>query len=96
MPGINGKTSSGFEFHIEEAALDDWEVLEAIVDINSGHYSAAVRVLKLLLGDEQTKKLKEHCRNKETGRVPKNAMFRELSDILSLSGSDRNDRSKNV
>lgn len=96
MADIRGKTASGFEFTIEESALDDWEVLEAIVDISSGHYSAAVRVLKLLLGEEQTALLKKHCRNMKTGRVPKNAMFRELSDILSLSGSDRNDRSKNV
>ena len=95
MADIRGKTASGFEFTIAESALDDWEVLEAIVDIGSGHYSAAVRVLKLLLGEKQTGSLKEHCRDKETGRVPKNAMFRELSDILSLSGRDT-DKSKNV
>lgn len=88
------KTSSGFEYQIADGALDDWEVLEALVDIENGHYSAAVKILKLLLGDEQAKQLKEYCRDKKTGRVPKGKMFTELSDILSPKSEE--DGSKNA
>jgi len=89
--GINGKTTSGFEFFIDEKALDDWEVLEALVDIDSGHFGAAVRVLKLLLGEKQVKELKEHCRDKQTGRVPRDAMFSELSEILKVKSTKNKD-----
>jgi hypothetical protein len=48
-----------------------------------------VKVLRLLLGADQAKKLKEHCRDKESGRVTQKAMFSELADIL--KGSDSED-----
>ena len=33
---ITGKTERGFEFQIEEEALDDMELLDALVDIDNG------------------------------------------------------------
>ncbi len=92
---LKGKTSTGFEYEISDDALGDWEITEALVDIDDGKYSAAVKVIRLLLGADQAKKLKEHCRDKESGRVTQKAMFAELADILSSSNSD-DDKSKNA
>lgn len=92
---LKGKTSTGFEYEISDEALGDWEVTEALVDIDDGKYSAAVKVLRLLLGADQAKKLKEHCRDKESGRVTQKAMFSELADILKGSDS-KDDKEKNA
>lgn len=92
---LKGKTSTGFEYEIADEALGDWEVTEALVDIDDGKYSAAVKVLRLLLGKDQMKRLKEHRRDKETGRISQSAMFEELADILKGSGSE-DEKAKNA
>jgi hypothetical protein len=92
---LTGKTSSGFEYSISDEALSDWEVLEALTEIDDGHYSAAVRVVNLLFDKEQKKALMEHCRDKKTGRVPQKNIFTELSEILTGSGSD-DEKAKNA
>ncbi len=91
---LKGKTSSGFEYELSDEALNDWEVLEALTDIDEGHYSGTVRVLRGLLGDEQLKALKEHCRG-EDGRITQTGMFSELADILKGSGAE-DEKEKNV
>ena len=35
---MKGKTSSGFEYELDEAALDDYELLETLQDIDDGDY----------------------------------------------------------
>lgn len=80
---IKGTTASGFDFEIEESALDNWELLEALVDIDDGHIGGAVHALKMLLGEKQFKALKEHCRDKTTNKIAQKDMFDELSEILS-------------
>lgn len=78
---IAGKTKTGFEFSIEDTALDDWELLEVLADIDDGKTQKIGTAIKLLLGDEQAKALKEHCRNDE-GRVPTSAMMAEVGEIF--------------
>lgn len=78
---IAGKTKTGFEFSIEDAALDDWELLEVLADIDDGKTQKIGTAIKLLLGADQAKALKEHCRNDE-GRVPTSAMMAEVGEIF--------------
>lgn len=78
---IAGKTKTGFEFSIEDAALDDWELLEVLADIDDGKTQKIGTAIKLLLGADQAKALKEHCRNDE-GRVPTSAMMAEMGEIF--------------
>ena len=78
---IAGKTTSGFEFTIEDSALDDWELLEVLADIDDGKTQKIGSAVKMLLGSEQAEALKEHCRNEE-GRVPTSAMMKEIGDIF--------------
>ena len=85
---IAGKTKTGFEFSIEDGALDDWELLEVLADIDDGKTQKLGAAIKLLLGDEQAKALKEHCRNDE-GRVPTSAMMKEIGDIFAALKENR-------
>jgi hypothetical protein len=78
---IAGKTKTGFEFSIEDGALDDWELLEVLADIDDGKTQKIGSAIKLLLGADQANALKEHCRNDE-GRVPTSAMMAEMGEIF--------------
>lgn len=78
---IAGKTKTGFKFSIEDGALDDWELLEVLADIDDGKTQKIGTAIKLLLGADQAKALKEHCRNDE-GRVPTSAMMAEVGEIF--------------
>ena len=84
---IKGKTGSDFEFEVSEAALDDWELLEILSEIDDGKTQKLGAAVKLLLGDEQAEQLKEHCRT--DGRVSASAMFKEISDIFKALKSSR-------
>ncbi|MGT2800861.1 hypothetical protein Javan290_0020 [Streptococcus phage Javan290] len=77
---LKGTTESGFSFEISEERLDNYELLETMaeVDDNPLLYS---KVVKLLLGDEQAKKLKEHLRN-ENGFIPNALIGNEIRDIF--------------
>ena len=77
---ITGTTSTGFAFSIPEEARDDWELVEALVRVDKGDVSATVDALRLLMGDEGYRALKEHCRR--GGRVSAGAMIAELREIL--------------
>lgn len=78
---LTGKTTTGFDFTIEDSALDDWELLEALADIDDGKTQKIGTAVKLLLGKEQADALKNHCRNDE-GRVPASAMMAEVGEIF--------------
>lgn len=78
---LTGKTTTGFDFTIEDSALDDWELMEVLADIDDGKTQKIGTAVKLLLGKEQADLLKEHCRNDE-GRVPATAMMAEVGEIF--------------
>lgn len=80
---IAGKTKSGFEFTVKDTALDNWELLEVLSDIDDGKTQKIGAAVKLLLGTEQADALKEHCRNDE-GIVPASAMMAEISEIFTV------------
>ena len=82
MAKITGKTKTGFAFSIDEEARDDMEMLESIIAIEKGAYTAVPDVVISLLGKEQKAKLYEHCRNKKTGRVLASKVFAEIENIF--------------
>lgn len=84
------KTTSGFEINIDQTRFDNAELLDALSDLNAGDSLAVSRVLSLLLGKEDKKRLYDHCRA-EDGRVPIEALSQEIEDIFNFSG----DASKN-
>ena len=82
---IKGKTATGFSFSIDEDARDDMELLETITRIDDGETQLAPKVIGLLLGEEQKKKLYDHCRGK-SGRASATRVFEELKSIFDELG----------
>ena len=85
---LTGETKTGFKYAVDEAALNDWELLEDLdgIENNPQQY---VRVAKRLLCKEQYEALKEHCIN-DNGRVDMTKMFYEISDILTSNNRIKN------
>lgn len=76
---IKGKTKSGFNYHIDESILQDYELLEAIAETEKNPIFIT-KVVRMLLGDD-TDKLKEHVRD-EKGHVSIEKMNVEITEIF--------------
>ena len=86
---MKGKTSSGFEYELDEAALDDYELLEDLCELDDGNSAKTTSVLNRLLGKEQKDRLKEHLRT-ESGRVPASKMMIEIGEIFNSVKEGKN------
>lgn len=85
---IKGTTESGFEFEISDETLNDWELTEALAELQENQF-AVVKVSKLLLRDnDQYNKLKEHV--KVNGRIDQNKMSDEVLQIFKSSQQTKN------
>ncbi|HGK6894140.1 TPA: hypothetical protein ACJ5R0_001871 [Streptococcus agalactiae] len=73
------KTSSGFEYKIEESRLKNYELVEALADLESNPLSLP-KVLRLLLGD-QVESLKNHLCASD-GTVSTEALMEEVKEIF--------------
>ena len=82
---LKGKTDTGFRFSIDEEARDDMELLENLALMAGGDLSVMPNTLVMLLGEEQKKKLYDHCRG-ESGRVSSKKVMAELEDIFNKAG----------
>ena len=85
---IEGKTTSGFEYSIEEYKLDNWELLEVLNELGDSP-NKIVSVLPYLFDEEQVKALKEHNRDKKTGVVSASKMVADVMDVF------KNNKAKN-
>lgn len=77
---IKGKTSTGFEYKISKARLENYELMELLGELENNSL-VLPRVVISLLGKEQTAKLKDHLREKD-GTVNTEKMTNELQDIF--------------
>ncbi|WP_270603988.1 hypothetical protein [Dorea amylophila] len=78
---ITGTTESGFRYTLPPDAIDDYELLEDLCDIDNGDASKITIAARRLLGDTQLEALKDHVRN-ENGRVPATKMVKEITQIF--------------
>ncbi len=78
---LKGKTASGFSFKISEDTRDDMELLENIARYDAGERMTLPLILKALLGEDQKKKLYEHCRGKN-GKVSSKMVLDEVKNIF--------------
>ena len=83
---IKGKLKSGFEFEIPEEARDNMELVDAIVESEANPLEMS-KVVKLLLGDEQRRRLYDHLRT-EKGNVPVTAVADAVAEIFQNSGQE--------
>lgn len=86
---ITGITKTGFKFKIDKAIADDMEIFELIEQLDEGNTTALPKLLNRLLGESQKKALYDHVRN-EAGRVPIEAAFAEIKEILTTPGELKN------
>lgn len=86
---IKGTTTTGFEFELEDEVLDDYELLEVLVEVDKGNYGLVTKMVDILLGESQKEALKNHIR-KNTGRVSAKKMMEEISEIFQASNSLKN------
>ena len=80
---ITGKTESGFEFEIDARIKDDHDFVEAADEVGTSGLGSS-KLFKILLGEDQYKKLKAHCREKDVF-LSSERMMQEFQDIMSVS-----------
>lgn len=82
---IEGKTKRGFAYAIAEENVDQ-EFLDALAEAEDGQPLKVSKALRLLLGEEQRKKLYDYLRN-DKGKVPIDDVMEAFYDILSNDGT---------
>ena len=78
---ITAKTESGFSIELEDDALEDQELFDAISGMQDGNVFSMSHLTERLLGTEGRKKLYDHLRN-DKGRVPPQAVAQALNELL--------------
>lgn len=86
---ISGKTKSGFEYAIENNVFDNMELVDTIAEATEDDPVALSKLVKMVLGTEQRKKLYDHLRT-EDGRVPTAAVFAAVGEIFTSFGQGKN------
>ena len=90
---MKGKTSSGFEYEIDDEVKDDMELLDALIELDEGEPAGIKKATLIMLGQEQKNALYEHCR-KQNGRVSASMVIAEFKEILD-SAQETNTELKN-
>lgn len=85
---MKGKTSTGFEFDIEDERLDDMELVDIMAEIDENPLLMP-KLCKMLLGEEQKKRLYDHLRS-EDGRVTIEATTNAIQEIFNSPGDLKN------
>ena len=85
---MKGKTSTGFEFDIEDEGLDDMDLVDIMAEIDENPLLMP-KLCKMLLGEEQKKRLYDHLRS-EDGRVPIEATTNAIQEIFNSPGDLKN------
>lgn len=77
---LKGTTKSGFEYEVSDDAMNNFELIEVLAEVDTNPLQLP-RLVKMLLGDDQKKKLADHLRT-ETGTVPLDAISVEIMEIF--------------
>jgi len=85
---IEGKTDTGFMYKVSEENLDNYELLEALGEVEENPLVIS-KVVNLLLGKKQTEKMKDHVRSKN-GIVSSEKMTEELKSIFESVNKAKN------
>ena len=85
---MKGKTSSGFEYQIDENTLDDMRLLDLIVEVAEGDLTKISHVADRVLG-KQKEELYKHLEGKD-GRVSIKKVSDEITEIFSQGNAGKN------
>ena len=86
---ISGVTKNGFAFEITAERADNMELIDALADIDDGNLLAVSKVLTLLLGPEQKKKMYDFVRT-EDGIVSAQTVSEMIVEILATKKETKN------
>ena len=80
-------TYDGLTIDVDENALDNMELLEAIeLSDENGIYTT--KAVRLFFGDENKKKIYDHFRDPETNRVPVEKVIDFMLEAIGQLGDD--------
>lgn len=79
---VTGKTENGFEFSVQESALNDYRLLKIFRQIDKGRADYMVDAIDMLLGDKQSERLESFIQQRD-GEVTTSAVFAEFKNIMS-------------
>lgn len=85
---IKGKTTSGFEYEVTRARLENYELIEVLSEVDQNPLLLP-KTVNLLLGKEQTEKLKDHLRDEE-GLVSADKISNEIMEIFKNQTETKN------
>lgn len=78
---MKGVTKSGFAFEIPENVMDNMELVDILADEETDMSFRISRITRMVLGKEQRQRFYDHHRT-EDGRVPVEAVIREMDEIF--------------
>lgn len=82
---MKGKLKNGFSFDVDENALDNMELIDAMAEAQEENPAMFSKAVLLLLGKEQRKKLYDHIRD-DNGRVSVEAVTNSFVEIFEALG----------
>ena len=89
---IEGKTSSGFEFKIDEKLLEDFLFMRAFERANSSdpedQVAGTVDLVRIMFNDEaEEERYYKHLAKQHGGRVPADIIGKELGEIIDVANN---------
>lgn len=77
---IEGTTSSGFAFQLNENVLDNMELVDLLAEGREDAITVS-RIARIILDDAQRQRLYEHHRG-DDGRVPYSAVQADIAEMF--------------
>lgn len=84
---ITGKTKSGFEFKLEDNVLDDYELIEALGELDENPLKIS-KVIDLLFGNRKNE-VKEFIK-RQKGYVSTKEMSNLITEVFSAISNGKN------
>lgn len=85
---IKGETKSGFSYVISQERMENYEMIEALNEMDENPMKLP-KVINLLLGNDGAKRLKDHVRT-DDGVVPSKVMMAEIQEIFESQNQTKN------
>lgn len=82
---MKGKLKSGFTFEVDDKALDNMELIDAMAEAEDDNPQRFSKAVLLLLGKDQRNKLYNHLRT-DDGRVPIESVSNAFVEIFTALG----------
>jgi len=83
---MQGKTSTGFEYDIDDRILTDWRFTMALSKCQNGkgmdQLTGMQEMVSLMLGEDGLSDLMNHISEKNDGYVPAEAVMAEVKEIF--------------